>query len=55
MLALAEGLGVDPVEVFKAAAGIQEDLSAYQIIRVMQGLLQKPNKLKAIKKALDME
>ena len=55
MLGLAEGLGVDPVEVFKAAAGIQEDLSAYQMVRVMQGLLSKPNKLKSIKKTLELE
>ena len=29
LLVLAEGLGVNPVDLFKAAAGIEEDMSAY--------------------------
>ena len=55
MLGLAEGLGVNPVDLFKAAANIQEDLSAYQLVVVMQKLMKKPNKLKGIKKILEIE
>lgn len=55
MLGLAEGLGVNPVDLFKAAANIEEDLSAYQLVTVMQQLMRKPNKLKRIKKLLEAE
>lgn len=55
ILGLAEGLGVNPVDLFKAAANIEEDLSAYQMVVVMQKLLKKPNKLKGIKKILEVE
>jgi transcriptional regulator with XRE-family HTH domain len=55
LLALAEGLGVSPVDLFKAAAGIEEDLSAYQLVVVMQNLLKHPDKLKGVKKVLKIE
>jgi transcriptional regulator with XRE-family HTH domain len=55
LLGLAEGLGVNPVDLFKAAAGIEEDLSAYQLVVVMQNLLKSPNKLKGVKKVLKIE
>ena len=55
LLGLAEGLGVNPVDLFKAAAGIEEDLSAYQLVTVMQHLLKKPNELKRVRKILKIE
>jgi transcriptional regulator with XRE-family HTH domain len=55
LLVLAEGLGVNPVDLFKAAAGIEEDMSAYQLVVVMQNLLKNPNKLKGVKKVLKIE
>lgn len=55
LLGLAEGLGVNPVDLFKAAAGIEEDLSAYHLVLVMQKLMKSPNKLKGVKKALKIE
>lgn len=55
MLGLAAGLRVSPVDLFKAAANIEDDLSAYQLVTVMQQLLKKPNKLKRVKKLLETE
>ena len=55
LLVLAEGLGVNPVDLFKAAAGIEEDMSAYQLVVVMQNLIKSPNKLKGVKKVLKIE
>jgi transcriptional regulator with XRE-family HTH domain len=55
LLVLAEGLGVNPVDLFKAAAGIEEEMSAYQLVVVMQNLIKSPNKLKGVKKVLKIE
>lgn len=74
LLGLAKGLEVDPVEVFKAAASIHQDLirqlwtprtllqTMEQAVdnedlgRIVQSLSkQKPGKIKAVKKLLDIE
>src|ERR1700741_4602389 len=34
LLILAEELGINPVDLFKAAAGIEKDVSAYQLVVV---------------------
>ena len=74
LLGLAKGLEVDPVEVFKAAASIHQDLikqvwtprtllqTMEQAVdnedlgRIVQSLAkQKPAKIKAVKKLLEIE
>ena len=58
MLGLAKGLGVHPVEVFKAAAGMEdpEEWSAPKLIRAMQRLTNlKSKELKTVKRLLDLD
>lgn len=72
IVGLAEGLGVDPVEVFKVATGLEtyQDLwTAHSLARtidtivdnpelgkLVQSLIkQKPAKIKAVKKLLEIE
>jgi hypothetical protein len=59
LLGLAKGLDVHPVEVFKAAAQVEEPdagWTAEMLIRANQKMLNlKPAKIKAIKKLLEME
>lgn len=59
LLGLAKGLDVHPVEVFKAAAEVEEPeegWSAEQLIRANQKMLKlKPSKIKAVKKILEIE
>jgi transcriptional regulator with XRE-family HTH domain len=57
LLGLAKGLDVHPVEVFKAAAGVddpEEIWTAESLVRAMQKMLNlKPSKVKALKKLLE--
>jgi transcriptional regulator with XRE-family HTH domain len=74
LLGLAKGLEADPVEVFKAAASIHQELinpvwTLHTLIKVMEQAtendelgsifkslsMQKPAKIKAVKKLLDIE
>jgi len=57
LMGLARGLDVHPIEVFKAAAGVEdpEDIwTPESLVRTMQKMLNlKPNKVKALKKLLE--
>jgi transcriptional regulator with XRE-family HTH domain len=57
--ALADGLGVDKVELFKVASGIKdpdETWTPQSLIRLLQKILSlKSNEIKAIKKMLKIE
>src|SRR5687767_13054001 len=59
ILGLAKGLDVHPVEVFKAAAGVEEPeggWTAESLVRANQRMLnQKPREIKQIKKILKIE
>jgi transcriptional regulator with XRE-family HTH domain len=59
LLALAEGLGVDKVELFKVAAGIEEQDETWTLptlLRAIQKLFNlKPSEIKAIKKILKIK
>jgi transcriptional regulator with XRE-family HTH domain len=59
LLALAEGLGVDKVELFKVAAGIEEKDETWtlpSLIRAIQKLFNlRPGEIKAIKKILKIK
>ena len=57
LLALAKGLDVHPIEVFKAAAGVEEPEDTWtpqSLVRAIQKMLNlKPAKMKALKKLLE--
>ena len=59
LLALADGLDVDKVELFKVAAGIKDQRDSWTVqslIRAVQKLFNlKPNEIKQIKKILKIE
>jgi transcriptional regulator with XRE-family HTH domain len=57
LLGLAKGLDVHPIEVFKAAAGVEDPVEIWtpdSLARAIQKMLKlKPNKVKALKKLLE--
>lgn len=59
LLALADGLDVDKVELFKVAAGIEdsgETWTVQSLTRVIQKVLRlKPTEIKRVKKILNIE
>ena len=59
LLGLAKGLGVHPIEVFKAAAGVdepKEGWTAEGLVRANQKMLNlKPAEMKQIKKLLKLD
>jgi transcriptional regulator with XRE-family HTH domain len=59
LIALADGLDVDKVELFKVAAGIEESGETWTVqslTRVIQKIFRlKPREIKRIKKLLELE